>query len=150
MDQGTDKILQEHNAHGNRPSWIDSLRTHRTRALAVAGLLVVALVGFSVWRVTSSGYVSTDDAFIDSRTVEISSQVNAAIVRSAPYPRGTHCNSQSCTTSKEIEFCITSATRPACLALCPRRGLILEPQGGRARASVIQKYRYRWYKSVVA
>ena len=33
-----------------------------------------------VWWVNTSGYETTDDAFIDARTVSISSQVNAAIV----------------------------------------------------------------------
>jgi membrane fusion protein (multidrug efflux system) len=85
MDQSTDKILREESsetggrADGDHRSWIDRLRAHRILVLAIAGLLVVALVGFAVWRMMTGGYVSTDDAFIDARTVAISSQVNAAI-----------------------------------------------------------------------
>lgn len=61
-------------------SFIDSLRRRRRLVLVVAALLIVALVGVVIWWVTSSGYISTDDAFIDARTVPISAQVNAAIV----------------------------------------------------------------------
>jgi membrane fusion protein, multidrug efflux system len=48
--------------------------------LAVTALLIVALVAVVVWWFNASGYETTDDAFIDARTVSISSQVNAAIV----------------------------------------------------------------------
>ena len=39
-----------------------------------------AIVAVVVWWVNASGYETTDDAFIDARTVSISSQVSAAIV----------------------------------------------------------------------
>ena len=48
--------------------------------LVVTALLIVALVAVVVWWINTSGYETTDDAFIDARTVSISSQVNAAIV----------------------------------------------------------------------
>ena len=47
---------------------------HR-RADRIAGIVAVM-----VYRINTSGYETTDDAFIDARTVSISSQVGAAIV----------------------------------------------------------------------
>ncbi len=61
-------------------SFIDSLRRRSRLVFVTAAVLIVALVGVVAWQITSSGYVSTDDAFIDARTVPISSQVNVAIV----------------------------------------------------------------------
>ena len=46
----------------------------------MTALIIAALVAVVVWWVSLSGYETTDDAFIDARTVSISSQVNAAIV----------------------------------------------------------------------
>ncbi|MGH6678657.1 MAG: HlyD family secretion protein [Bradyrhizobium sp.] len=66
--------------NGKRPGWIDRLRARRRLVLAIAGLLIVVIAALAYWQVSLSGYVSTDDAFIDARTVAISSQVNAAIV----------------------------------------------------------------------
>jgi membrane fusion protein (multidrug efflux system) len=43
-------------------------------------LIVVVLVAATRWYIASLAYESTDDAFIDSRPVTISSQVNGAIV----------------------------------------------------------------------
>jgi membrane fusion protein, multidrug efflux system len=40
----------------------------------------LALVALVVWWVTAGGYESTDDAFIDARTVTISSQISAEVV----------------------------------------------------------------------
>jgi membrane fusion protein, multidrug efflux system len=68
-----DLIRQDH-------SWVETLRERRTAVLALAALIIVALIGLVVWWVNSMGYLSTDDAFIDARTVTISSQVNAAVV----------------------------------------------------------------------
>jgi len=61
-------------------TWIDRLRQQRRRVLTFTALIIVAIVALVVWWVNASGYESTDDAFIDARTVSISSQVNAAIV----------------------------------------------------------------------
>jgi len=91
MDQRTDNERRQEPAPGReaRPaigearksrSWIDRLRQRRRMVLTLTALIIVALVAFVVWWVNSSGYETTDDAFIDARTVSISSQVNAAIV----------------------------------------------------------------------
>ena len=48
--------------------------------LVVTALIIAGIVAVVVWWINISGYESTDDAFIDARTVSISSQVNAAIV----------------------------------------------------------------------
>jgi membrane fusion protein, multidrug efflux system len=91
MDQRTDHERRQEAAPGRaaRPttgearktrSWIDRLRQRRRAVLIVTALLIVALVATVIWWVNSSGYETTDDAFIDARTVSISSQVNAAIV----------------------------------------------------------------------
>ena len=56
------------------------LREKRFILLALTALVIVAIVGFVVWWVHAGGYVSTDDAFIDVRSVPISSQLSAAVV----------------------------------------------------------------------
>jgi membrane fusion protein, multidrug efflux system len=61
-------------------SWIDILRERRGLILPATASIVIALGRLVIWWVTASGYVSTDDAFIDARTVTISSQINAAVV----------------------------------------------------------------------
>ncbi len=63
-----------------RGSWIDRVRQRRRAVLILTALLIAGLVALVVWWETASGYETTDDAFIDARTVSISSQVNAAIV----------------------------------------------------------------------
>ena len=59
---------------------LERLRQRRRMLLVVTALLVVALVGLVVWWVSAGHYETTDDAFIDARTVQISAQVSAAIV----------------------------------------------------------------------
>ena len=61
-------------------TWIDILRKRRALVLAVTALIVIAPAVIVIWWVNASGNVSTDDAFIDARTVTISSQINAAVV----------------------------------------------------------------------
>jgi membrane fusion protein (multidrug efflux system) len=56
------------------------LRRHPFLSAAAALLIVVVLVAATRWYIASLAYESTDDAFIDSRPVTISSQVNGAIV----------------------------------------------------------------------
>ena len=57
-----------------------ALRRRRALALAViVGGLVLVLAGL-LWWLHARNYESTDDAFIDARTVQISAQVAAAIV----------------------------------------------------------------------
>src|SRR5208282_1734962 len=60
--------------------WIDRLRQRRRMVLIVTALIIVALVAVVVWWVNAGNYETTDDAFIDARTVQISAQVSAAIV----------------------------------------------------------------------
>ena len=55
-------------------------RRRRRMVLVVTALIIVVIVGVVTWWFNTSGYESTDDAFIDARTVSISSQINAAIV----------------------------------------------------------------------
>ena len=65
---------------GDATSWRQRLRRHRgfVPLLVIGGIIAAALlVG---WWLHARNYESTDDAFIDSRTVQISAQVAAAIV----------------------------------------------------------------------
>ena len=64
---------------GDTSSWRQRLRKRGFVLLLVVGGIIVAalLVG---WWLHARNYESTDDAFIDSRTVQISGQVAAAIV----------------------------------------------------------------------
>lgn len=61
-------------------AWIDWLAARRRHVLVIAALIIIAIVATVVWWINTSGYETTDDAFIDARTVSISSQINAAIV----------------------------------------------------------------------
>jgi membrane fusion protein, multidrug efflux system len=56
------------------------LRRHPLLSAAAALLIVIALAAATRWYIASLAYETTDDAFIDSRPVSISSQVNGAIV----------------------------------------------------------------------
>ena len=65
---------------GDATSWRQRLRRHRgfVPLLVIGGIIAAALlVG---WWLHARNYESTDDAFIDSRTVQISAQVAAAII----------------------------------------------------------------------
>jgi membrane fusion protein, multidrug efflux system len=61
-------------------SWLTTLREHRTLVLTLAAVAIVLLVAITIWWVNASRYESTDDAFIDARTVTISSQLSARVV----------------------------------------------------------------------
>src|SRR5580658_10790094 len=63
-----------------RRSWRNGLRQRRGLVMAVAIGTIVLLVALVLWWLDARQYVSTDDAFIDTRTVQISAQVAAAIV----------------------------------------------------------------------
>jgi membrane fusion protein (multidrug efflux system) len=91
MDQRTDSERRRDAAPGReaRPlmgaarkpqAWVDWLARRRRAVLFVTALIIVAIVAVVVWWISTSGYETTDDAFIDTRTVSISSQINAAIV----------------------------------------------------------------------
>ena len=91
MDQRTDNERRQDTAPGREAkpaigetrktqSWLGGLRQRRRMVLVVTALLIVALVGLVVWWVNAGDYETTDDAFIDARTVQISAQVSAAIV----------------------------------------------------------------------
>jgi membrane fusion protein, multidrug efflux system len=60
--------------------WLDRMRERRRAVLVITALIIAVSVGTVAWWVNTSGYETTDDAFIDARTVSISSQINAAIV----------------------------------------------------------------------
>jgi membrane fusion protein, multidrug efflux system len=60
--------------------WLDRMRRRRRQILVVTALIIAAIVGTVTYWLNTSGYESTDDAFIDARTVLISAQVGAAIV----------------------------------------------------------------------
>jgi membrane fusion protein (multidrug efflux system) len=61
-------------------SWSAALRRRRGLVLALTAFVVLGGVGIVVWWISTSGYVTTDDAFIDTRTVTISPQLNAQVV----------------------------------------------------------------------
>jgi membrane fusion protein (multidrug efflux system) len=65
---------------GGKSSWRERLGKRRGFALllVIGGLIAAALL--VAWWLHARNYESTDDAFIDSRTVQISAQVAAAIV----------------------------------------------------------------------
>jgi membrane fusion protein (multidrug efflux system) len=63
-----------------QPTWLTRLRQRRALVLTITAICILAMVGVVVWWVNASGYISTDDAFIDARTVTISSQVNAQVI----------------------------------------------------------------------
>ena len=91
MDQRTDDENRLETGPGRQPkpaigeakkpqAWIDRMRQRRRPVLIVAALIVLGIVAAVTWWLNTSGYETTDDAFIDARTVSISAQVGAAIV----------------------------------------------------------------------
>ena len=60
--------------------WLERLRARRRMVLILTALVIVAVAATVFWWVNSVAYESTDDAFIDARTVPVSAQVSAAIV----------------------------------------------------------------------
>src|ERR1700720_75061 len=91
MDQRTDTQHRLDAAPGNdiNPAigearktqpWLDRMRRRRRQVLVITALIIAAIVGTVAYWLNASGYESTDDAFIDARTVSISAQVGAAIV----------------------------------------------------------------------
>ncbi|HWX71666.1 MAG TPA: HlyD family secretion protein [Xanthobacteraceae bacterium] len=60
--------------------WLERLRARRRMVLILTALVIVAVAATVFWWVNSVAYESTDDAFIDARTVPVSAQISAAIV----------------------------------------------------------------------
>jgi membrane fusion protein (multidrug efflux system) len=63
-----------------KPSWGATLRRRRGLVVAILVGTVILLVLLLLWWLHARQYESTDDAFIDTRTVQIGAQVSAAIV----------------------------------------------------------------------
>jgi len=65
---------------GDKTSWRERLRKRRTLVplIAIGSIILVALL--VAWWLHARNYESTDDAFIDTRTVQIGAQIGAAIV----------------------------------------------------------------------
>jgi len=61
-------------------SWREKLRERRGLVILIAIVTGIALLALLLWWLHARQYESTDDAFIDARTVQISSQISAAIV----------------------------------------------------------------------
>jgi membrane fusion protein, multidrug efflux system len=89
MDQHVDNESSTDSASGRdaksagaapRRSWRETLRERRGLVLLIAVITVVVLVVVLLWWLHARQYESTDDAFIDARTVQISSQISAAVV----------------------------------------------------------------------
>jgi membrane fusion protein, multidrug efflux system len=81
LDVGLNRQPKPAVGEASKPqAWIDRMRRRRRMVLIVAALIIVAIVAVVTWWVNASGYETTDDAFIDARTVSISAQVGAAIV----------------------------------------------------------------------
>jgi membrane fusion protein (multidrug efflux system) len=91
MDQRVDNERRSESAPGrelkpvvdksrkNR-SWGATLREHRLLTLAIVAGILIAVIALVLWWLNARQYETTDDAFIDARTVQISAQVAAAIV----------------------------------------------------------------------
>jgi membrane fusion protein (multidrug efflux system) len=67
-------------AAAKKRSWRETFRERRGLVLAIIVLTVIALFLLVLWWLHARQYESTDDAFIDARTVQISAQISAAIV----------------------------------------------------------------------
>jgi membrane fusion protein, multidrug efflux system len=64
----------------DRRSWRETLGGRRGLVIVIAVLTGIALLALLLWWLHARQYESTDDAFIDARTVQVSSQIGAAIV----------------------------------------------------------------------
>jgi membrane fusion protein (multidrug efflux system) len=65
---------------GDRTAWRQRFRERHGFMLLLVASGIIGIVLLAGWWLHARNYESTDDAFIDSRTVQISAQVGAAIV----------------------------------------------------------------------
>jgi membrane fusion protein (multidrug efflux system) len=72
--RGRDKPTQE------KPSRLATMGRHPWATAAIAIAIIAVLVAALIWWLNARQYESTDDAFIDARTVQISPQVGGVIV----------------------------------------------------------------------
>jgi membrane fusion protein, multidrug efflux system len=63
----------------SRTSWKDTLRQHPYWIVVGAAVLLILIAAAILWWLHARQYESTDDAFIDARTVTISPQISGAI-----------------------------------------------------------------------
>ena len=80
VGEGTQPPAQATSKAEQNPPFLTRLRQRRTLVLAITAISIAVLVGIIVWWINTSGYISTDDAFIDARTVTVSAQVSAQVV----------------------------------------------------------------------
>lgn len=69
-----------HDAKAAKPSFIAGIRQHPYIIAAVVIAALVVIVAAILWWLNARNYVSSDDAFIDTRTVQITPQVGGTIL----------------------------------------------------------------------
>jgi membrane fusion protein, multidrug efflux system len=91
MDQRVDNERRSESAPGREAksaggaaeehrTWRETLRERRGLVIIIAIAAAILLLALFLWWLHARQYESTDDAFIDARTVQISAQISAAIV----------------------------------------------------------------------
>jgi membrane fusion protein (multidrug efflux system) len=78
-ERRTEAHPREREPEKAKTSWRDTIRHHPWIVAAVALGTVIVGVGGTLWGRNARQYESTDDAFIDARTVTISPQISGAI-----------------------------------------------------------------------
>jgi len=86
-EESHNRTKTRHGGHSDQTSWEQDSNTWRSRlarhaiiASAAAVIFVTAVAAGVIWWLNARQYESTDDAFIDARTVSISSQISGAII----------------------------------------------------------------------
>src|SRR5712672_2376624 len=67
-------------AGAQKSSWRDTIHAHPYAAAMVAIVAVIVITAGAIWWRHLIQYESTDDAFVDARTVAVSSQISGAII----------------------------------------------------------------------
>src|SRR5258705_13214770 len=67
-------------AGAQKSSWRDTIHAHPYAAAMVAIVAVIVIAAGAMWWRHLIQYESTDDAFVDARTVAVSSQISGAII----------------------------------------------------------------------